>query len=85
MPLSFEPMSTYQNGIKNLAKTLPSYIQDTTDMLQKCSDIIVNENDLLFTIDVNSSHSTMPNEDGSDILQYYLPNDRNQTLPADFS
>lgn len=40
--------------IKNLMKTLPSYIQDTTDILQKCSEINVDENDLLVTTDVNS-------------------------------
>ena len=56
-------------------KTLPSFIKDTTDFLQKLKQIPkLSTNALLVTLDVSSLYTNIPHEDGIDACKYFLNN-----------
>lgn len=69
--------------IQPLVKTLPSFIRDTTELLNKLRSIqIVDENDWLVTLDVSSLYTSIPHKDGLEALNHFL-NQTSLDIPAD--
>ena len=50
--------------IKPLVKSIPSYIRDTTDFLNKINSISIGLDDFLVTMDVSSLYTNIPHHDG---------------------
>ena len=70
--------------LQPLNKALPSYVQDTTDFLQKLRALPeeLPEDALLVTMDVRSLYTNVPNQEGIEAVKSYLraraePSDRN--------
>lgn len=76
-----EPISQYVDWhIKPMVRTLPSYLQDTTDFLNKLTTVHVSETDSLCTMDVTSLYMNMKHDLGLSALDYYL-NSRETNQP----
>lgn len=68
-----EPLSQFVDiVIKDIVKTLPSYISDTRDVLKLLSDITVPDNAYLVTFDVESLYTNIPHEGGLEAMAHYL-------------
>ena len=59
-----------------------SYIQDTNDFLYKISNIKMNENDWIFTMDVMSLYTNMPHDEGIKSIHDLLNSNRQNQLPT---
>ena len=72
-----EPISHYvETQLKPYAQAARSYIQDTTHLLQKLSDIgHMPENTLLATMDVSSLYTNISHSNGLRALRNKLPQD----------
>ena len=58
-----------------------SYIKDTSDFLEKISNIKLEENDWLFTMDVTSLYTNIPHEEGIDCIRDLLNSKGQNCLP----
>uniref|UniRef100_A0A8C5P7I8 Reverse transcriptase domain-containing protein n=1 Tax=Leptobrachium leishanense TaxID=445787 RepID=A0A8C5P7I8_9ANUR len=58
--------------LKNFVCELPSYIRDSTQMLQFLSNLTLTENVLLCSLDVESLYSCIPHNLGLEHVKYYL-------------
>lgn len=58
--------------IKELVGELPSYVQDTRDVLRKIDGIKVPTDTLLVGIDVESLYTSIPHECGIQAVQHFL-------------
>ena len=70
--------------LQPLNKALPSYVQDTTDFLQKLRALPeeLPEDALLVTMDVRSLYTNVPNQEGIEAVKSYL---RARAKPSDRS
>lgn len=67
--------------LQPLNKSLPSYVQDTTDFLKKLEALPeVPEGSILVTMDVRSLYTNVPNNEGIDAVKSYL---RTRNRPGD--
>ncbi|CAJ0966566.1 unnamed protein product [Ranitomeya imitator] len=71
-----EQVSGWVEGIlKPLVKDTPSYMQDTTDLLNKLSAIgPLPKGTILATMDVQSLYSNIPPQDGINACKFFLEN-----------
>ncbi|XP_063077568.1 uncharacterized protein LOC134467623 [Engraulis encrasicolus] len=68
-----EPLSQFVDVvIKDIVKTLPSYISDTRDVLKLLSNITIPDNVYLVTFDVESLYTNIPHEGGLEAMAHYL-------------
>lgn len=58
--------------IKGLVELLPSYVQDTGDVLNKILDLAVPREALLVGIDVESLYTSIPHEWGTLVVYHFL-------------
>ena len=59
--------------LKPLMQSLPSYVKDTTDFIQKLkSTKLAHANSYLVTLDVSSLYTNIPHEDGLDACRFFL-------------
>ena len=69
--------------LQPLVTTLPSYVKDTNDFLNKLSLIHNLPNDiLLVTLDVSSLYTNIPHNDGINACYHYLSQRSNKTIPT---
>ena len=72
--------------LKPLMQSLPSYIKDTTDFIQKLkSTKLAHANSYLVTLDVSSLYTNIPHEDGLDACRFFLASNTctSHQLPVD--
>ena len=69
-------ISKYVNFVlKPLMQSLPSYVKDTTDFIQKLkSSKLAHANSYLVTLDVSSLYTNIPHKDGLDACRGFLSN-----------
>ena len=70
--------------LKPLVFTIPSYVKDTTDFLNKLA--IFNrlpDNALLVTLDVTSLYTNIPHNEGIDACRYFLQKRTNKHIPTE--
>ena len=70
--------------LKPLVCTIPSYVKDTTDFLNKLA--IFNrlpDNALLVTLDVTSLYTNIPHNEGIDACRYFLQKRTNKHIPTE--
>ena len=69
-----ERISKYvDHHLQPLNKSLPSYVQDTTDFLKKLEAVPeVPEGSILVTMDVRSLYTNVPNDEGIDAVKSFL-------------
>ena len=61
------------DNLQPLVKALPSYVKDTSHLLNLIGDFSLPPDDvLLFTMDVKSLYTMIPHEEGLQALKYYL-------------
>ena len=61
--------------LKPLMQSLPSYVKDTTDFIQKLkSSKLAHANSYLVTLDVSSLYTNIPHKDGLDACRGFLNN-----------
>ena len=60
--------------LQPLAKKLPSYIQDTTDFLNRLNQLpeVLPNGSILVTLDVKSLYANIPNQEGIEAVNSYL-------------
>ena len=57
--------------LKPLMQSLPSYIKDTTDFIQKLKSAkLAHANSYLVTLDVSSLYTNIPHKDGLDTCSF---------------
>lgn len=62
--------------LKPLMQSLPSYVKDTTDFIQKLKSFkLAHANSYLVTLDVSSLYTNIPHEDGLDACRFFLTGD----------
>lgn len=77
-----EPLSKYIDfHIKSFVSTLPSYIQDSTQVLNKLKDLNNIGSGYLVTMDVESLYTNIEHEDGLRALTYYLKKRCSEQMP----
>lgn len=77
-----EPVSQFIDCfIKPLAQQLPSYIQDTTHVLNITSSLKIPEDCFLVSFDVESLYSIIDHQDGLRALNHFLRLRPNDSLP----
>lgn len=81
-----EPASKFVDYfIKPFVSELPSYIQDSNEVLQKINQMANIGSCIMATMDVESLYSNIVHEEGLEALRYYLGNRReDQMPPTDF-
>ena len=61
--------------LKPLMQSLPSYVKDTTDFIQKLkSTKLAHAKSYLVTLDVSSLYNNIPHKDGLDACRFFLNN-----------
>lgn len=71
--------------IKELVCHLPSFVEDTTDFLNKMKSVESLQNvDLLCTMDVTSLYTNVPHAEGLDALRHFLNQREVCSPPTDF-
>ena len=61
--------------LKPLMQSLPSYVKDTTDFIQKLkSTKLAHAKSYLVTLDVSSLYTNIPHKDGLDACRFFLTN-----------
>ena len=81
------PLSAFVDAyIKPFAQSLPSYIKDSTDFINKISNIQnIPDDALLVTLDVTSLYTNIPHDGGLEALKFFLLHrDDSETPPNDF-
>lgn len=58
--------------LRDFVTSLPSYTRDTTDLLCKLEDIIVDDKTIIASIDVEALYSSIPHDAGIMAIEYYL-------------
>ena len=73
---SIDNISKYVDYVlKPLMQSLPSYVKDTTDFIQKLkSSKLAHANSYLVTLDVSSLYTNIPHKDGLDACRGFLNN-----------
>lgn len=61
-------------------KELPSYVQDTTDFINKTKDLHIPENSILVTMDVSSLYTNIPNKEGIEAVEKILNRNKKPTI-----
>lgn len=80
-----EPPSQYIDYyIKSLVHSLPSYIQDTTYVLNKINDIKNIGEGYMATMDVTSLYSNIKHQDGLEAVSHYLQSRTEEHPPNTF-
>ena len=69
--------------IKPYVQKLPSFIEDTTDVLTKLAGLTNVHSQFLVTMDVESLYTNIDHNDGLDAMKFFLA-DRNSLPPTDF-
>lgn len=72
--------------LKPLMQSLPSYVKDTTDFIQKLKSFkLAHANSYLVTLDVLSLYTNIPHKDGLDACEFFLASDTctSNRLPVD--
>ena len=73
---------------KDLAKSLPSYLEDTRDFLSLCEKINssgnLKDDHILVTIDVISLYTNISKQDAIPAVKYYLETRPDKTIPSSF-
>ena len=71
--------------LKPLMQSLPSYVKDTTDFIQKLKSAkLAHANSYLVTLDVSSLYTNIPHKDGLDACRFFLnKNSSSNDLPVD--
>ncbi|CAJ0915644.1 unnamed protein product [Ranitomeya imitator] len=59
------------NILRPFVTSLPSYVRDTSDLLQKIDGIVVEQGTILGSIDVEALYSSIPHTMGLKALEYY--------------
>ena len=69
-------MSAFIDSIlKPYMESLPSYIKDTTDFINKIRQLHqLSKDSFLVTLDVGSLYSNIPHKDGIEACQYFINN-----------
>ena len=57
-------------------KKLPSYVKDTTDFINKISDLTIPEDSILVTMDVSSLYTNIPNNEGIESIKETLTSNK---------
>jgi hypothetical protein len=81
-----EHISHYLSDLfQPIVNSLPSYIKDTTDLLNKLSNFKYQspQNQTIFTMDVKSLYTVIPNKEGLKAIKYYLQKRSTQTPSTD--
>ncbi|CAJ0929381.1 unnamed protein product, partial [Ranitomeya imitator] len=60
------------NILRLFVTSLPSYVRDTSDLLQKVDGVVVEQGTILGSIDVEALYSSIPHSMGLKALEYYL-------------
>lgn len=70
----WSPLSIFVDYyIKPFVQTLPAYIKDSTDLIEKCSAIHnLPEETLLLSLDISSLYTCIPHDGGLEALGFYL-------------
>ena len=77
-----EPLSQFVDFfIRDIVKTLPSYVADTRDVL-KSLNVTIPHGAYLVTFDVESLYTNIPHEDGLAAMSFYLGT--KDDMPSDF-
>lgn len=80
-----EPASKYiDHFIKPLVKKLPSYIEDTTDVLNKIGTLTNIRSHYLVTMDVESLYTNIEHQEGLSALKYFLTESEIPGLTVNF-
>lgn len=62
--------------------TLPAYIRDSSDLIEKCSNIKdLSDDTLLITMDITSLYTNIPHNGGLEALSFYLQDDSDSSTP----
>lgn len=72
--------------LKPLMQSLPSYVKDTTDFIQKLKSFkLAHANSYLVTLDVSSLYTNIPHKEGLDACEFFLASDTctSNRLPVD--
>ena len=71
--------------LKPLMQSLPSYVKDTSDFIQKLKSAkLAHANSYLVTLDVSSLYTNIPHKDGLDACRFFLnKNSSSKDLPVD--
>ena len=59
-----------------------SYIRDTGDFLEKVTNIELNPDDWIFTMDVTSLYMNIPHDEGVECIKSLLNSKRQNSLPS---
>lgn len=78
-----EPLSQFVDFfIKKFVSGLPSFLEDTVDILNIIKECKCEQNDIFVTVDVQSLYTCIPHEAGIDALSHYLENRTPGLLPT---
>lgn len=58
--------------LRNFVLSLPSYLRDSSDLLNKLEDIVLDNHTLLASIDVEALYSSIPHQCGLRAVSYFL-------------
>lgn len=77
------PLSEYVDSfIKPFVHSLPSYIRDTTDFIEKISGVSdISEDVILLTLDITSLYTNISHNGGLEALRFYLENRDTTVMP----
>lgn len=79
-----EPASKFIDSfIKPLVRDLPSFLEDTTDVLNKVATIPNVQSQFLVTMDVESLYTNIDHQEGLSALSHYLSG-AGDTVPSEF-
>lgn len=80
------PLSQYVDFfIKPFVDLLPSYIRDSTDFINKISEVHdLPDASLLLTLDITSLYTNISHEKGLGALRHYLSSREDSSPPSDF-
>ncbi|XP_060559766.1 uncharacterized protein LOC132719850 [Ruditapes philippinarum] len=74
---STENIAKYLDFILNpYMQTLPSYIKDTTDFINKVRNLKLNKDTYIVTLDVSSLYTNIPHNEGIESCIYFLQKDK---------
>ena len=59
-------------------KERKSYVQDTTDFINKIENLTIAEDSIIGTVDVTSLYTNIPNQEGIACIQEILEKERNR-------
>lgn len=77
------PLSEYVDFfIKEKVQTLPAFLKDSTDFINKISGLSgLTDDSYLLTLDVSSLYTNIPHEEGLEALHFYLRNREDTEKP----